>query len=85
MFDGTVATSISTLTADRTLYLQSQIILAQPIPHSTLREEAKEFSIFMRNSEIAMRAAAGEERKLCWGGYYKFFPEESDGKDMYAT
>ena len=32
-----------------------------------------------------MRMAAGEENKLCWGGCYKFFPNDSDGKHTYAS
>ena len=48
-------------------------------------EEAKEFKIFISNSEIAMRTAAGEEDKLCWEGCYKFFPSDLDRKHTYTT
>ena len=48
--DGTVATEISTLTADITAYAQLQILLGQPVPLATLQEEAREFQIFLSNS-----------------------------------
>ena len=83
--DGTVATGVSTLAADRTFLPQAQPPLAHPVPQSVLLEEAREFQIFMSNSEIAMRTAAGEENKLCWGGCYKFFPGDSDGKHTYSS
>ena len=83
--DGTVATGISTLAADRTAYPYGQAIISPPVPQAVLMEEAKEFQIFLSNSEIAMRTAAGEEDKLCWGGCYKFFPGDSDGKHTYAA
>ena len=93
-FDGTVATGVSTLAADRTFVPNSQVLLNQPmpqamlhqpVPQSTLLEEAREYKIFLSNSEIAMRTAAGEENKLCWGGCYKFFPEDTDGRHTYAA
>ena len=57
----------------------------QPVQPATLLEETREFQIFISNSEIAMRTAAGEDDKLCWGGCYKFFPNETDGKHTYAA
>ena len=93
-FEGTVATGISTLAADRTFLPNSQVLLNkpipqatlnQPVPQSTLMEEAREYKIFLSNSEIAMQTAAGEEDKLCWGGCYKFFPEDTDGRQTYAA
>ena len=84
--DATVATGISTLAADRTIaHPFGHVMAAQPVPHATLMEEAKEFQIFLSNSEIAMRAAAGEEDKLCWGGCFKFFPNDTDGRHTYAA
>ena len=71
-FDASVATGISTIAGDRTTHANTQVFVSQPVAQETLREEAREFQIFMSNSEIAMRAAAGEEDKLCWGGCYKF-------------
>ena len=83
--DNTVASGISTMAADRTLLPTAPIFGTQPVPNATLMEEAREFQIFMSNSEIAMRTAAGEEDKLCWGGCYKFFPNDSDGKHTYSA
>ena len=31
-----------------------------------------------------MRTAAGEEEILCWGGCYKFFPSDTDGRHTYT-
>ena len=83
--DGTIATGMSTIAADRTFNPNIQVMAAHPVPQATLLEEAKEFQIFISNSEIAMRTAAGEEDKLCWGGCFKFFPNDSDGRHTYAS
>ena len=63
--DGTVATGVSTMARDRTAFPTAQSLIAQPVPASTLMEEAREFQIFISNSEIAMRTAAGDEDRLC--------------------
>ena len=83
--DMTIATGISTIAADRTALPNAQALMLQPVPTATLMEEAREFQIFISNSEIAMRTAAGEENKLCWGGCYKFFPNDSDGRHTYTS
>ena len=83
--DATVATGISTIAADRTAVPNPHVLIAQPVAASTLMEEAREFQIFISNSEIAMRTAAGEEDRLCWGGCFKFFPDDSDGKHTYTS
>ena len=83
--DSTVASGITTMPVDRPTDSTVPAMLGQPVPAATLIEEAKEFSIFISNSEIAMRTAAGEENKLCWGGCYKFFPNDTDGKHTYTT
>ena len=83
--DGTVATGISTIAADRTAFPTVHTMTAQPVPATTLVEEAREFQIFISNSEIAMQTAAGEENKLCWGGCYKFFPNDTDGRHTYTA
>ena len=84
-FEGTVATGVSTLAADGTMHPPAQVMMNQPVSHATQREEAREFQIFMSNSEIAMRTAAGEENKLCRGGCYKFFPNDMDGRHTYSS
>ena len=87
--DGSVASGMTSLAADWTMAApHAHTLLSQPVPATTLIEEAREFQIFIRifisNSEIAMRTAAGEEERLCWGGCYKFFPGDSDGKHTYT-
>ena len=64
---------------------QPQMLINQPVPQATLIEEAKEFQIFVSNAELTMRTATREENKLYWGGCYKFFPEDSDGRHIYAS
>ena len=83
--DHTIATGISTMAADGTVAPNNHALITQPVPASVLIDEAREFQIFISNSEIAMRTAAGEENKLCWGGCYKFFPGETDGKHTYTS
>ena len=83
--DGSVITGASTMAADGTAIPNAQAMMAQPVSAAVLMEEAKEFKIFISNSEIAMRTAAGEEDKLCWGGCHKFFPNDTDGRHTYTT
>ena len=41
--DGPVKTGLSTPAADRTIYTNVQILMNQPVPQATLREEARAF------------------------------------------
>ena len=63
--DGTVASVITTMAADHTIAPNAHVFIGQPVPTATLLEEVRGFQIFIGNSEIAMRSAAGEEEKLC--------------------
>ena len=80
-----MATGVSTIAADRTALPHTQALMSQPVPAAVLLEEVREFKIFISNSEIAMRTAAGEEDKLCWGECYKFFPQDTDGRHTYTA
>ena len=63
--DDSVATGISTMAADGTIIPTTHALVSHPVPAVVLVKEAREFQIFISNSEIVMRTAAREEDKLC--------------------